>query len=101
MRDRRESNLVSASTSSLNIVETSSASYNPNPVAVNPISHSASAQALHEEPVGFEPPSYVKPNLNALGTNQKDTHFSSVKWGGTPNASLNNFTRTMKVRVLV
>ena len=44
----------------------------------------------------FAIPSYAKPNLNALGSNQKEAHFSSVKWGGTPHANITNFATTMK-----
>lgn len=95
MLERRESNLVSSGAAPI-IDDGSTTQYTASRQQVQPVSHSASAQSLHEQPVGFAIPKYTKPNLNALGTNQKDTHFSSVKWGGTPNASLNNFTRTMK-----
>lgn len=90
MDDRRESNVFS-STAPVSIAPSG-----PGPsttAQIYPPQHASSLQ--RDAGGGRAPPSYTKPNMNALGKNREDTYFSSVKWGGTPGGNIQNFTKTV------
>ena len=102
--DRRESNMMALPSASFSLApsgQSTSPTSHASPTRVNPALHSSGLTKLNTannnmNPEVPPPVSYTKPNLDALGRNTQNAHFSSVKWGGTPAATLTNFASTMK-----